>query len=357
MPSPSTDAYSPSFLADHSAPRPIIPRWLFTDVMIPFIHTRLLLICAGWVALSHLPTVRAPGWDAPTSSAALNIAFSPLLPMLMKCGGALFGGTPSAQLLAGILLSNLALIAGLIYLALLMRLDGHDPAVASRAIWYLLVFPTTFFLSAVYPMSLFLALSVAAFFHARRRQWPLAGMLTGLAALSRPDGVLLSLALALEYLHQHHFSLRRLRPDALWLALGPLALTGWMACQWRWFGNPLAFIAAQREWAPSPFQTVIHSSRAPLQIGSAALFVLLTVLGFRLLRPSYTLFGVALLGVMLMADRYWSITRFVLVLFPAFMVLAMVGRRYPIIHYIYTLLAAPLAAFLMMRFALNQWVA
>jgi hypothetical protein len=356
------------------------PRHFFKNVLLPFACTRLFLLLAACFAVSRLASSADPGWTGPTSSAAINMwshfdgswylsiaktgyhfspgaqsnaAFAPLYPMLMRIGGQLFGGSDVAILTAGILISNLALLAAVAYLVSLMQLEGHDDA-AARAAWYLLIFPTSFFFSAVYPMSLFLALATGAFYHARRGQWNIAATLTALATLSRPDGVLLSAGLALEYFLQHRLAIRR---DILWLASGPAALLGWIAFQWHQFGDPLAFVAAQRQWDPSPIQTVIHSSRAGLQLGCAALFLILVILCLRFLRPSYTLFAASMLGVMLAAARFWSITRFVIVLFPAFMVLAILGRRWRFAHIAYVALAAPLSTLLMIRFALDLWVA
>ncbi len=107
-----------------------------------------------------------------------------------------------------------------------MRLD-FDRATAARAVLYLLVFPTTLFLSAVYAESLFLALTVAAFYHARRGQWWIAGALGGLAALARPHGVLLALPLAVEYLAQRDFDLRAIRGNILALAGNEHDIPAW----------------------------------------------------------------------------------------------------------------------------------
>jgi Gpi18-like mannosyltransferase len=55
-----------------------------------------------------------------------------------------------------------------------------DETLVSRAITYLLIFPTTFFFSGVYSESLFLALTVAAFYYARTNRWLLACVLAAL---------------------------------------------------------------------------------------------------------------------------------------------------------------------------------
>jgi Gpi18-like mannosyltransferase len=354
---------------------------LLRAVIVPFAFTRLLLICAACFAIYRLPAARADGWNLPTGSAAIdiwshfdgrwyltiardgyylipgqqsNVVFAPLYPMLMRIGGLLAGGSDNAFLIAGIVISNLALIVALTYMMALLLLEGYDQKTAARAAWYVLIFPTSFFLSAVYPMSLFIALSTAAFYHARTQRWRSAGLLAGLAALSRPDGVLLTAGLAVEYLHQRGFSLRR---DLLSLAWGPAGLLAWMAFQWRQFGDPLMFVAVQKQWNYCPIRTVLHSSHAGLQLGTPALLAVMTILAIRRLRPSYTVFTIAMFSVMLAAARFWSITRFILVLFPAFMMLAIVGRRWRIVHLLYTSMSAPLSVILMMRFSLNLWVA
>jgi Mannosyltransferase (PIG-V) len=353
----------------------------FRAAVIPFIVTRAMLIAVAFFAIDRLPGARAVGWDLPTSSTSLNmwshfdgrwylaiardgyhwipnqqngVAFAPLYPMLMRLLGNLAGGSDQAYLIAGLVISNVALLIAIGYMTALLLLDGHDQRSATRAGWYVLIFPTSLFLSAVYPMSLFMALAAAALYHARKGQWNLVGILTGLAALSRPDGVLLTAALAVEYWMQRGFSFHR---DLLPLALGPIATMSWMAFQWRQFGNPLAFVEAQKQWSSCPITTVLHSPHGGLQLGPTALFVLLAALAVFKLRPSLSAFSIIMLAVMLWADRYWSITRFLLVLFPAFMMLGILGRRYKIVHLLYTSISVPLAVILMMRFALTLWVA
>jgi hypothetical protein len=235
-----------------------------------------------------------------------------------------------------------------------MQYEGYDEKTAARAGWYLLVFPTSFFLSAVYPMSLFLALAISAFYYARRNQWHIAGVLAGSAAISRPDGVLLVAGLAVEYLQQHRFSLKR---DCLWLGCGPMALLGWLAFQWHRFGDPLAFIAVQRPWNYCSLTTVLSFAHGWLLMIAPAIFLVMTFMAIRRLRPGYTVLQIAMFSLMLGASRYWSITRFILVLFPAFMMLAIVSRRWRWIHPVFTSLAMLQSMLLIMRFSLNLWVA
>jgi hypothetical protein len=381
MSSQSAGIYGVELGSFDSAERRVTPRLVLRAIVIPFVFTRLLLILSGLFAIYHLAGARAPGWDLPTGIPIIDIfshfdarwyesiarggyqfvpnemcnaPFAPLFPILMWLGAIPMGNSEAALYVSGIFVSNAALIVSLIYLMALVLLEGHDELTASRAAWYVLIFPTTLFLSAGYPMSLYMALAMAAFYHARKARWPLVGVLAGLAALSRPDGLLLTGGLAVEYYLQNGFRIRKELFNLVW---GPLALLGWIVYQAIKFGHPLAFISAQSAWNSCPIWIVLGSSRAPLQLGPPALFIVLTIFGLSRLRPSYSAFTILMGVVMFTANRYWSITRFILVLFPAYMMLGILARKYRWLHIAYTMSSAPLSAILMIRFALNQWVA
>ena len=74
----------------------------------------------------------------------------------------------------------------------------RGPPVGLRAAWFLLIFPTAYFLHIGYTESLFLALVLGSFLAARTDRWWLAGILGGLAALTRINGLVLIPALAAE---------------------------------------------------------------------------------------------------------------------------------------------------------------
>src|SRR5947207_3675865 len=74
-------------------------------------------------------------------------SYFPLYPLLMKVGGTLLGGSGDAYLVVGVLVANVAILAAL---AGLLRLGSHERATLVAAAGFILVFPTTIFLSAVY---------------------------------------------------------------------------------------------------------------------------------------------------------------------------------------------------------------
>jgi hypothetical protein len=52
-----------------------------------------------------------------------------------------------------------------------------------------------------------------------------------------------------------------------------------------------------------------------------------------------------------------SLPRYLLIIFPAFLLLALLGRRWPFFHYLYLCLNLPLLGIFLARYALNYWVA
>ncbi len=121
-----------------------------------------------------------------------NVVFFPLYPMLMRGGGALLGGHP---LLAGLIVSLTAFTGALVLLYRLAVLEVGEEY-AWRVILLISTFPFAVFYSAVYTESLFLLLSVGAFYAMRRGRLGWVVVCGVLAGLARPNGCWLALPLA-----------------------------------------------------------------------------------------------------------------------------------------------------------------
>jgi hypothetical protein len=120
--------------------------------------------------------------------------FFPLYPLLIRVGSWLTAST----VIAGVLVSTVSMFVALELIRRLTELElGAAPAQATT--WFIAFGPVALFLSAVYSESLFLALSTATFYAARRGRWAWAGALGGLAAMTRIGGFLLFPAIALLY--------------------------------------------------------------------------------------------------------------------------------------------------------------
>jgi hypothetical protein len=294
-------------------------------------------------------------------------AFFPLYPVVARLVGLPFG----SALAGGVLASTALLGVALVLLHRLVALD-HSREVARNAVLVTALVPMSFFFSAVYSESLFLALSVGAVYCARRERWALAGALGGLGAMTRSAGVVLLVPLLILYLWDTG-SVRRwpgprtLRPDVLWLALVPAGLAVYCAYLGLAGYDALAPFHAQEVWFRSfagPFagawdgvvaawqgaRQLLSGSREPVFFAPAggdpfvvarhniellawlALTVAATIGALRRLPVAYSAYLVAALALPLSypvgPQPLMSLPRFVSVLFPLAIWLAvwMTGR-------------------------------
>lgn len=315
-----------------------------------------------------------------------DAAFYPLYPALVAGVGRAFGGH---YVLAGVAVSLTAALGAFVLLEQLAaaRLGGDG---ARRAVLYLALFPTALFLQAVYSESLFLFLCLAAFVLAERARFVDAGVVAGLALLTRPAGVALLPALAL-------LAGRRLWKLGGALAVGavyPLVLS-------RETGDAWAFAHAEGTWhrhlSPAgPFGGIWDALRAawaglqqlasgsnthvywtavspadstPLRTAALnlelfaflVLFIALTIAAWRRFGAPYGLFAALSLALPLsVPSTRWpllSLPRFGLVIFPLFLALSAVGGRSPRVHTAIVGLSALLLGVFVTQWALWDWVA
>jgi hypothetical protein len=312
-----------------------------------------------------------------------SAAFFPLYPWLLGIMGWL---AAERYIWAGILLSSLFFLGALILLHRLVRLDFH-PEDAGRTVFYLAAFPMAFFFWAVYSESLFLFLAVGALLAARTQHWWWAALAISLAIWTRTTGLLLLLPFGWELWKAYHPDIPT-NPNAMpparphWLspyslALPALALVGLLAWAWVVFGHPLAAMSAQTGWNRQfswPWETVFNGVQAAVQMPfqfqpenqswtylAGLVFALIAgALSIRWLRGSYAIYLWAGIIFPLFSatprNPLLSYPRFLIVLFPAFLVLALVGRnRYA--HQIITWGSLLLLALFTIRFANWFWVA
>ena len=300
-----------------------------------------------------------------------NVVFFPLYPLLVK----LVAGLTGSVFLAGVLVANLAFLIALAYLYGVVQHEFGEET-AARAVFYLAAAPTAVFFSAMYSESVFIALVCATFYYAQRQVWDFAALMGALAAATRNTGVLLALVIVLEGLQQQGV---RWRPATLWggspattlrlwrdhlraqipavlaswgvlaaAACVPLGLLAYMAYLSNTFADPLAFIHAQATWgrpAAGSGATKLVSHVIELlnigphiwagQVNPKTLLELIFTLGFApivlavalKLRPAYAVYTVLTFVAPLSTGTVGSMTRYVLMLVPCFILLAHWGRR------------------------------
>jgi hypothetical protein len=261
-------------------------------------------------------------------------AFHPLYPLLVAGLGRVFDGH---FLVAGLCVS---LACGAAALVLLRELAAelYGDAVAYRTLLYLGLFPASLFLGAVYTESLFLLLAVAVFLLAERGRIVEASIVAGLALLTRPSGVALLPPLLL-------YAWRSRRVAAT--AIAPLLFALYPLYQWIVLGSPTRFLDAERAWDRSLSPLGLYDAvRAPLHDAATGartdallnveglayllVFAALAGLSWRVLDRPYALFATGALVLPLVEPgARWplmSLPRFMVVVFPLFLALAVAVR-------------------------------
>lgn len=332
-----------------------VPVWLSYSISL-FVVTRVLLTAIGllaypfiWHMSLSMPSewLRIWGvWDSamyidiakygyfvPADvTKVANYAFFPLYPLLMR----LLGMAVDDPALAGFIISNACLLVSCFYLYRLVRLDS-DERIAMRSIKYLFLFPTAFVLSGILTESLFLALSLACLYYAKKGNWHLAGALGFFAALTRPYGVVIILPVLYEYIKSKELRLEKIRADALWMLLIPAGISAYAVYCYYLTGDFLAFAHIQSAWGgrlSDPITQLWGRLSAPgtveVLFGGcftlAALAVML--LSYRKVGFSLWLYGLMLILIPLSTpSSAWSMARYIVVAFPLFIVFARLGEN------------------------------
>ncbi|WP_088893374.1 hypothetical protein [Leptolyngbya ohadii] len=182
----------------------------------PYLRESFLPAQTGWDSEYYL-SIAQKGYDDPqirtipaqpntppalNRPLPLNYAFFPVYPHLMRWLGRslMLLGMPlnDAVPLAGVMISLLGTLAGCFALYDLAR-STLGAAGAMRSVFYLLIFPTSFFLAQVYTEGLFIGLAFGSLALTRRKHWALASLLATIATLTRAVGVLLVIPLLWEW--------------------------------------------------------------------------------------------------------------------------------------------------------------
>ena len=286
------------------------------------------------------------------TSAQHTWAFFPLYPLLLRGAAKLTGEFP----LTGIALSNVFFLLALILLYKTALEFGCDKAAADRTVFYVALFPVSYFFSLAQTESLFLLLTVASLYCAKRQAWWLAGICGALASATRFAGVFLLVPLCVIYwqsyrsiddpARQQPSGVAKLfqgwmRANAVALLLVPLGLFAYMFYLRSITGNALAFSDIQVAWGHSPgffWRPLLTYLSDPLRVSAgwdfrllnfAAAVTALVCAVVLLKRREWALGSYALLSIivpMSYQPLLQSFARYVMVIFPVFFVLATAGR-------------------------------
>lgn len=309
-------------------------------------------------------------WIDPSKGPS-NVAFFPLYPFLVKIFSFPLESNP---FLVGTVLSSVFLLLGLIYFFKLVAFD-YKRETAYTALLLLLVFPLSFFFVTFYTESLFFFLCVATMYYGRHGHFFTASVFGFFAAFTRLVGVAFVLVLVIEYLQQKEWRISKIRADIGYPWLVSLGLFGYMYLLKVRFGNALLFFQTQAAWHRSmqnPWH-MLHDYYWPLVLNAATyadklllahafdffyfvLGVILIVLCFFFVRFSYAVFALFAFIPPILTGSLESMGRYLLVIFPIFILVARFARWKPV-EILWVTIMTPILAYGIWLFVNWNWVA
>ncbi len=295
----------------------------------------------------------------------------------------LLGLTPIAtSTLAALIVSTLGALAAMLALYDLTR-DSLGEDGAMRAAFYLLIFPTGFFLAQVYTEGLFVGLAFGCLAMLRRRYWIPAALLGMAATLTRAVGVALVIPMGITWIlsnewldfdmewRQMYFSGIPWRPigKAL-LAFAPLvAFLLWKISYLGWafdyvesnfFGRHLLdFGAAYSSWSEaykSLFMGIPERTAYFITEFIGLVIGVVTCVACLKRYPEIAWFSLAVLAISFGSGPAQGIQRYILGAPAVFVMLAYWGKN-PVFDRAWTIFSTLLMGLLAMLFAFNFWVA
>jgi hypothetical protein len=318
-------------------------------------------------------------WDAPhyediaknwyVSNPSLDaynfIVFFPFYPILIRA----FTFDFNYINLSALIVANLCSFIAFFYLYKLTKLEfGESSAV--KAVLFLSIFPLAYFLSVPYTEGLFFALVIASIYYARLGKWYLAGILSMFTALTRLAGVLLLPVLAVEYFHQRSWKPTKIDLKFLWIFSALAGFLIYLGINYQVTGSPFTFLKIEDvhwfnrldpitglqsaySWATTrPYPDNLTIGIAPIIFAVFGLIVFALSI-WRRMRPVYIVYMFFAWALAVSTSWWISVPRYIMAMFPMFMLIGTVKNRKIVIALAAT--SGALMCFFTVFWALGWW--
>ncbi len=294
----------------------------------------------------------------------LFIVFFPAYPAFIRVLTLLTGDAYMSALIISVISALLASLA-------LHRLVAHyhDRDTADRAVWYLLIFPTAYFLHIGYTEALFMATLLWLWVAMLEQRWLLVGGLGMLLCATRINGMLIGLVVGWEIVRLWWHS-KRFDTAWLWTALIPCGLAVYLAINWWMYDHAFYFLDMQRShWHKSPGTPLTaladlwhrldwdksrYWTMGVFELGAVALGLIASIYAFWRLGVGAGIWSTS--NLLLMTSTGWalSLPRYILVIFPLFILFAELTRR-PLARAAVDLLCLATFTTMAIEFAHGHW--
>ena len=267
-----------------------------------------------------------------------SVAFFPLFPLIVK--GLTFVGMDTAW--AGVVVNLLATIGACWFLVQIAELLLPKKK-ASRVLWLFLSFPTALLLGMFYTEALYCLTTFGAFyFYLKGKALP-AGLMALLAGATRVPGILTGAVITVGFLYQ-----RKWKEALITGILTPLGVLVFMYYLKVNIGDALAFITIHKTYfsGEQASLNVFHTlwtwfdhirgnwTGHPYQLAQYLIPVIayfyawtITLIGIRKVRWELSLYSIITLVFLTITDGWTSMFRYILPLFPLYIVLAQLQNK------------------------------
>ena len=278
-------------------------------------------------------------------------AFFPLYPLTIKALNYL----TQNYLAAGILISVSSAFFGLHLLYKLVSLD-FGKKIAEKVILAFLFFPTSFYFLAAYSEGLFFLLTIAAFYFLRTNRLFWAAIFAALASATRLVGLAVIAGLLIDVLTRQGLTRKN------WYVL--FSFSGFLFYSfflYKQTGDPFYFLTAENHWQrflTSPgigfWETLKNMPVGGIDLVFAVFGLGFSIRAFRFLPASYAVYSLLSVGIPLFTPTLSSMPRFLLPVFPIFILIALIKK--PNFVSAYQVIALTMLAIFSVFFIAGYWV-
>jgi len=294
------------------------------------------------------PFVLLIRWDSfhylnMVSGVSDSLVFFPLYPWLTRIFSLFF-----SSIFAGFLVSFLSLATALYFLNKLIG-EKYNKEIAHRSLALLLLFPTALFFSLIYTESLFFALLVTFFYYIEKKNWLVTAIIGFFACLTRNVGIFLW-PVYLVYILRDFYPNWLKKKETWYSLLIPLGLLSYCLYCYLVSGDFFAFINGQEAWSQWhiflwPGATIVHFFKYYLLTpineselynflriviieGGSFILLLITTI-YWIVKKHWPYATFCFLSTLLFSCMYpmTSINRYVAVIFPIFICLALATQK------------------------------
>ena len=284
-------------------------------------------------------------------SEKFQYAFFPFYPLVIR----LLSQLTQNYLVAAILISLVSTFFGLHILYRLVAAD-FGKKIAEKTVLAFLFFPASFFLLTAYSEGLFFFLTVTAFYFLRQNKLFWATVVVALVSATRLVGLAVVAGFWIDVLTRQGLNRKN-----WYILLAPLGFIIYSIFLFQQTGDLFYFITAENHWQRSfttPgvgfWETLKNMPEGGLDLIFAIIGVGFAIRSFRFLPPSFAIYSLFAVGIPLFTPTLSSMPRFLLPVFPIFILVALIKNRY--LQLCFQILSTALLAIFSVLFIAGYWV-